>query len=164
LPSVNQAKDGYVRSKDKMDILNEIKKDHRKIETLFSIIESTDDTQELYQCFNQLYEEISIHTEAEEKIFYPAIRDSSSDCEYLVDTSYTEHDKAKQLLEEIESFSPTSAEFKAKVRELKQAIQHHIQEEETKVFLQASKFISQEEQIQLANQFLAMKSKLQSEM
>ena len=147
-----------------MDILDLIKKDHRQIETLFSEVETTDDTQKLYQCFNQLYEEISLHTEVEEQTFYPAIRDYCEDADELVDEAQGQHDEAKQLLEEIESLSPTSAEFQAKIRELKQAIQHHVQEEETQVFSQARQCMSEAKRLQLGNEFEAVKSQLQSEM
>ncbi len=146
-----------------MDILDLIKKDHRKVASLFSQIETTDDTQKLYECFNQLYEEISLHTEVEEQTFYPAVRDCQ-DTGQLVDEAQAAHDEAKQLLEEIEDLSPTSMEFKAKILELKQVIQQHVQEEENKVFSQVRQCLSQEERSQLGSKFEAVKSQLQSEM
>jgi hemerythrin superfamily protein len=164
LPSVSKVKDGYTRSKDKMDILDLIKKDHRKIETLFSAIETTDDTQKLYECFNQLYEEINLHAEVEEQTFYPAILEYCENTEEVIDEAQNDHDEAKQLLEEIESLSPTSAEFKQKIRELKQVIQHHVQSEENQVFSSARQCITEEERSQLGSDFEAVKSQLQSDM
>jgi len=146
-----------------MDILDLIKKDHRKLASLFSQIETTDDTQKLYGCFNQLYEEISLHTEVEEQTFYRAVRDCH-DTSHLVDEAQAEHDAAKHLLEEIEDLSPTSMEFKAKINELKQVIEHHVQEEENILFSQVLQCLSQEERSQLGNEFEAVKSHLQSEM
>ena len=146
-----------------MDILDLIKKDHRKVETLFSDIESTDDPQKLYECFNQLYEEISLHAEAEEQIFYPAVRDCEN-TEELVDEAQNEHDEAKQMLEELEDFSPTSAEFQQKISQLKQIIQHHVQSEENEVFSQVRECMSAEEREQLGSEFEAVKSQLQSEL
>lgn len=145
-----------------MDILDLIKKDHRKVETLFSEIETADDTQKLYKCFNQLYEEISLHAEVEAQTFYPAIRECGDTGE-LIDTAQKEHGEAKQLLEEIESLSPTSEEFKAKIRDLKQVIQHHVQEEENQVFSQARQCMTQEKRSQLGSEFEMVKSKLHQE-
>jgi len=55
-------------------------------------------------------------------------------------------------------------EFKAKINELKQVIEHHVQEEENILFSQVLQCLSQEERSQLGNEFEAVKSHLQSEM
>ena len=146
-----------------MDVLKLIKADHRQVETLFSVIESTDDPHKLYECFNRLYNTLNLHAEAKEQSFYPAIR-HCQDIERLVNAAQSEHDEAKQILEELESFSPTSAEFKQKIGELKRVIQHHVQEEENKIFSQVLNCMSQEEREQLGKEFEAVKGKLQSEM
>jgi hemerythrin superfamily protein len=145
--------------KDKMDVLDLIKAEHRQIETLFSEIESTDDTYKLYECFNQLSNGLNLHAEVEEQTFYPAIRNCKNTKE-LVEVAQEEHDKAKQMLEELEYLSPTSGEFKQKIAELKQLIQHHLHEEENEVFSQVRECMSQEEREQLGSEFEAVKSKL----
>jgi len=145
-----------------MDILDLIRKDHRQIENLFSEIERTGNTQKLYGYFNQLYEEISLHTEVEEKIFYPVISNYQN-TERLLDEAQKEHNEIKQMLEDIESFSPISEEFKQKLSELKQAIKHHVQEEENEVFTQVQEWMSKAEREQLGNEFEAVKSQQQSE-
>lgn len=147
-----------------MDILDLIKKEHRKVEALFSEIESTEDTQKLYEGFNQLYEEISLYVEVKEQVFYPAIRKHCEDTEELVGEAQKEHDQVKQLLEEMESLSPTSKEFQAKIRELKQVIQHYTKEEENQVFLRVRESMSNETRIRLGSEFEQVKKKLQSEM
>lgn len=145
-----------------MDILELIKADHRIVESLFSEIENAEDNHKLYDSFNQLYEALNVHTEVEEQVFYPAIR-NCQDTENLVEEAQKEHNEATQMLEDVSSLSPTSAEFKAKIRELKQAIQHHIQEEENEVFSQVRQCMSQEERSQLGSEFELVKSKLQTE-
>ena len=146
-----------------MDVLKLIKADHRQVETLFSVIESTDDPHKLYECFNRLYNALNVHAEAEEQTFYPAIR-HCQDIEQLVNAAQSEHDEAQQILEELESFSPTSAEFKQKIGELKQVIQHHVQEEENEIFSKVLNCMSQEEREQLGKEFEAVKGKLQTDM
>ena len=146
-----------------MDVLELIKADHRLVETLFSEIESTDDPHKLYEGFNQLYKALSVHTEVEEQTFYPAIRHCQN-TEELVNEAQKEHDNAKQMLEDLASLSPTSAEFNKKIGNLKQVIQHHVQEEENAVFSQVRECMSEEERKQLGSEFAAVKSKLQNEM
>lgn len=145
-----------------MDVLDLIKADHRQVETLFSEIESTDEPHKLYECFNQLYNALNVHVEVKEQIFYPAIR-NCQDTEELVDEAQQEHSKAKQMLEDLEYLSPTSVEFKQKIGELKQAIQHHVQEQENEVFSKVRECMSQKEREQLGSKFEALKRKLRSE-
>lgn len=149
--------------KDTMNVLELIKADHLQVETLFSEIESTDDTHKLYECFNQLYNALNVHAEVEEQTFYPAVR-RCQNTQGLVDTAQAEHDEAQQMLEELASLSPTSAEFKQKMGELKQVIQHHVQSEEDEVFSQVRDCMSAEELSQLGSKFQAVKSQVQSEM
>lgn len=144
-----------------MDILDSIKKDHRQIETVFSEIETAQDSQKLYNCFNQLYEEINLHAEVEAKIFYPALEDCGN--KELVAAAKEEHDEAKKLLEEIEFLSPTSEEFKVKIKELKQMIQEHIQEEENELFSIFSQYIDPEKRSKLGTEFTSFRTQLQSE-
>jgi hemerythrin-like domain-containing protein len=67
------------------------------------------------------------------------------------------------LLEEIASLSPASTEFEQKIRQLKEAIQHHVQEEEKEVFPLVSECMSAEEREQLGREFTTSKSQLQNE-
>lgn len=145
-----------------MDILDLIRKDHRQVETLFKEIENTNNNQELYDRFNELYKEINLHAKVEEQTFYPAIRESG-DHNQLVSEAQKEHDKAKELLEEIASLSPASIEFEQKIRQLKEAIQHHVQEEEKEVFPLVSECMNAEEREQLGREFTTSKSQLQNE-
>lgn len=146
-----------------MDVLELIKADHRRVEALFSEIEGTDDTHRLYECFNQLYNALNVHAEVEEQIFYPAIRQHQGTKE-LVDSAQEEHGEAKQMLEELASLSPTSAEFQQKIGELKRVIQYHVQSEENEVFSQVRDCMSEEERTKLGREFEVVKIQVQSEM
>jgi hemerythrin superfamily protein len=59
------------RTKDEMNITEIITMDHRKTDTLFMEIASTDDPQKLQEFFGQLYKDLSVHAEAEEQVVYP---------------------------------------------------------------------------------------------
>lgn len=146
-----------------MDIFELLKKDHRQVETLFAEIEGTDDSKKLQKFFNQLYKELSLHAEAEDITFYPAMREYEETEEFLEEAE-EEHVEARVMLEEIKSLKPTSAEFKAKISKLKSAIQHHVEEEENEVFPTVRECMSDEELDLLASEFKKAKSKLQKEM
>jgi len=146
-----------------MDVLDLIKADHLQVETLFLEIESTDDTYKLYECFNQLYNALNVHAEVEEQTFYPAVR-RCRDTHQLVESAQREHNEAKEMLEELASLSPTSAEFRQKIGTLKQVVQEHIQSEEREIFSQVHSCMNSEVRLQLGSEFEAVKSQVESEM
>lgn len=145
-----------------MDIFELIKTDHRQVEELFSQIESAKDSKKLDQYYKQIYSELNIHAQAEELTFYPTMRDHEG-TEELVEEAEEEHTEVKVLLEQMKSLEPTSAEFKAKIKELKAAVEHHVQEEENEIFSQVRQCMSDEELNQLATEFQEVKNRLQHE-
>ena len=145
-----------------MNILELIQSDHRKVENLFSEIENANDDDRVYGYFNQLYKELTLHSHSEEMTLYPAMREYE-ETEDMIEEAEEEHVEAEELLEEIKSLSPGSTEFKAKIRELKEAVMHHVEEEETEIFPAVSECMSDEEMQELAEEFQEVKSKLQSD-
>jgi hypothetical protein len=64
----------------------------------------------------------------EEEIFYPALEGKIDEDD--IKEAYVEHDGAKVLINEIEAGSASDEFFDAKVKVLKEEIEHHIKEEE----------------------------------
>jgi len=143
-----------------MDILTLIKQDHSKIENIFSQIESTKSREKLYSLFNQLYQELNIHSRAEELTFYPALREFE-DTDDILEEAAEEHEEAEILLEEIKSLDPVSSEFKAKMQELKEAVLHHVQEEESSIFATVRECMDEQELKELGSEFQRAKTKVQ---
>lgn len=145
-----------------MDIFELLKADHRKVEALFSEIEKTDNAEKLYKSFNQLYKELNVHSQAEELTFYPALRECEG-TEDMLEEAEAEHVEAEELLEEIKKLSPTSSEFKNKMIELKEAVQHHVQEEESEIFSKVRQCLKPQALKQIEREFKQTKSKLEEE-
>jgi hemerythrin superfamily protein len=146
-----------------MDIFELIKADHRKVEELFSQIEKTNSSKQLDQYFKQLYKELNIHAQVEELTFYPSMR-NYEDTEELVDEAEEEHTEVKVMLEQMKSMDSTSAEFKQKIIQLKDAVGHHVQEEENEIFPKVRQSMSDEELKQLVTEFQEVKKTLQAQM
>ena len=72
--------------------------------------------------------ELTIHAQIEEEIFYPACEGKIEDD--LLKEAYVEHDGAKLLINEIEAGGPDDDFYDAKVKVLKEQIEHHVEEEE----------------------------------
>lgn len=93
---------------------------------------------------------------------YPTMRDHE-ETEELVAEGEEEHTEVKVMLEELKALDSTSSEFKVKIGELKDAVQHHVEEEENEIFPKVQESISDEELKQLATEFQQAQSKLQEE-
>ena len=57
-----------------MDPFELLKADHRKVEQLFTELESAEGKEKL-TVFKQIKTELELHTHIEEKIFYPALEE-----------------------------------------------------------------------------------------
>jgi hypothetical protein len=125
---------------EKIDAIALLKADHRTVEDLFEAFEGARGAKRKEAIARQICLELTIHTELEETIFYPACRGKIEDD--LVDEAIVEHDSAKVLIAEIEAGGPDEDFYDAKVHVLSELIEHHVEEEEQRVegmFSQARK-------------------------
>ena len=88
------------------------------------------------EVLNALKEELTLHAELEEEWFYPAIFaiDGETNAVELVLSARAEHRLVRTLLEELSGLDPGSEAFKAKMRALVRNVDHHLDEEEDKIF------------------------------
>ena len=142
------------RTKADMNIQELIRMDHTKVNTLFGEIQSTDDPQKIQEFFGQIYKDLSAHSEAEEQIVYPAVRPYYEDTQEL----YQEQAEMKQMLEQIKSLSPSSPNFKDQVKQLMDAVMHHVRQEESEMFAKINDNFSEEQQEQMATEFKTVKA------
>jgi len=122
---------------DAVDLLDG---DHKLVQKLFIQYQTlhefgapADDRQKLAE---RICAALSIHTQIEEEIFYPAVREATGD-EALLDHAEQEHQEAKDLIARIQGMSPTDDEYDGCVQQLAQAIMSHVMEERERVFLEA---------------------------
>ncbi|MFN2258218.1 MAG: hemerythrin domain-containing protein [Parasphingopyxis sp.] len=119
------ANDGTDRDTDATHILTA---DHRAVEELFEKYEKASGTERKRTIAGKICEELKIHAQIEEEIFYPALKGKID--EALLNEAYVEHDGAKMLINEIAEGGPDEQFYDAKVTVLKEQIEHHVEEEE----------------------------------
>lgn len=116
--------------------------DHKKVKGLFedfNNLKSHDDSGEAKaDLVLQICQELTVHAQLEEEIFYPAIREAIED-EDLMDEAAVEHACAEELIAQLESMNPEDDLFDAKVTVLGEQIVHHVKEEEGDMFVKAKK-------------------------
>ena len=125
------------RRQDATHLLTE---DHRKVEGLFEQFEKASGDGRKEKLARQICLELKVHSMLEEEIFYPALRGKIEDED--LDEAMVEHDGAKVLINEIEAGGAGEEFFDAKVKVLKEQIEHHVKEEERQqgnIFSQARK-------------------------
>ena len=111
-----------------MDAITLLRDDHRKVEDLFEQFEKATGDGRKQKIALEICKELTIHTILEEEIFYPAIEGKVD--EDLLKESFVEHDAAKVMIAEIEGGEPSDEFYDAKVKVLKEEIEHHVEEEE----------------------------------
>jgi hemerythrin superfamily protein len=115
--------------------------DHKKVKKLFSDFDELKEEgsdEEKSALVDQICNELKIHAELEEEIFYPAVRKAIDDSD-LMDEALVEHAGAKDLIAQLEDASPDDDLYDAKVTVLGEQIKHHVKEEEGEMFPKAKK-------------------------
>jgi hemerythrin superfamily protein len=119
------------KSRDALEMLEE---DHRKVEELFDEYDEVErDNRRRGELAHEICDELTVHTQLEEEIFYPQAREATKDNE-LIDEAIAEHAAAKRLIEEIKEMEPGEDLFDTKIRVLEETVKRHIQEEEEELF------------------------------
>src|SRR5215213_1951387 len=113
-----------------LDLLEE---DHQQVDGFFDEYENLEDAGEKESMALKICLALTVHTQIEEEIFYPAVREAIERPE-LIDEAIVEHAAAKQLIAEIEEMDPAAELYDAKVKVLGEQVRHHIEEEEDELF------------------------------
>lgn len=96
------------------------------------------------------------HMIGEEKFFYPVLAEKEG-LRDLISEAYKEHNEAKALISEMEDMDERDENWIAKLTELKQSVDHHIEEEESKVFERARNVLSQKQAEEIGQQYIEFK-------
>ena len=142
-----------------MDAFNLLKADHRKVEELFSQLESASGQAKM-RVFEQIKMELELHTHIEEKIFYPALEKPKQTHDLTLE-AYEEHDVVKKLLREMSKAKSANEQWEAQAKVLQENVEHHVEEEENELFVKAEAALSEEQIEALGEQMEAEKERKQ---
>lgn len=136
-----------------MDVFEVLKKDHEEARQIFGKIQSLPagarKTRE--DLFQKLKEELLRHAKAEEKIFYPKLRDEKPTHD-LIEEAYSEHHQVEKMLKEIETMPVGGDDWMKAVMTLKEKVEHHVREEENDIFPKARKMLKENQVSQLGDE------------
>ncbi len=137
------------------DVVDLILNDHRELERLFDrLLNEPDQRAGLVPVMSTL---LFAHSRAEESEVYPAAREAG--IEEDVEHSQKEHLEADQLAEKVAATDPDSDDFAAVLKELVDAVKHHMEEEEETVLPGIRRRIDDARRQQLGEAFLATRER-----
>ena len=121
----------------KNDAIGMLIADHQEVTSLFEQFEAMSDRSKVSKkkLAEHICQALSVHTQLEEEIFYPAVRAAIKDRD-LMDEALVEHAGAKELIAQIRAMDPGDALYDAKITVLSEQIAHHVEEEENDMFPQ----------------------------
>lgn len=130
--------------------------DHKKVEQLFREYQSADASRK-QQLAQTIAQELSVHMQIEDEIFYPAFLDATGDDD-MIEEAEDEHDEARELIAKLEGGKADDEVMK----ELQKAIEHHVGEERREMFPKARE-TSSLDLVKLAQELEARKTELMSD-
>ena len=123
-----------------MNVIDILKKDHRTVRDLFNQLEGTRGATAKAALARKICLELSVHAEAEERIFYPAARGVLSGAsDAAVQGAVAEHRSLKALIAEIAASSAEDSLFDARLALLREHVEQHMLEEEHGMFSKLQK-------------------------
>jgi hemerythrin superfamily protein len=142
-----------VRKKSGKDAIAVLKADHQRVRRLLDELEKTRDNaaSKREKLLGTIETELKTHTRIEEEVFYPAFRESArnGDDRELYFEALEEHHVVDLVLPEIKGADPSSDQFAAKAKVLKDLVEHHAEEEESEMFPRARKLMPRADLMQL---------------
>ncbi len=133
-----------------------LEKQHREVEQSFDKALGTDDARVRRQALHEIHDQLTMHTDIEETIFYPAVQGiGTEDAKDMVLEAVEEHHVVKLVLKELPKVDPKADTFKAKMTVLQELVAHHVKEEEREMFPMAERKLGPERSQELAEQMEA---------
>ena len=120
------------------DAVAMLRADHKAVSELFEQYDRSRSSAKKRELVDTICKELTVHTELEETIFYPAVQAALEDHE-LVPEATVEHASIKSLIEQVQGGEPGADEFDAKVKVMAEYVKHHVKEEHTEMFPKAKK-------------------------
>jgi hemerythrin superfamily protein len=130
-----------------LDAIEMLKQQHREVEKLFEQFETAEESEKA-ELADTISDKLAVHATIEEQHFYPATK--SARTEDLLRDAVEEHLAAKRVIADILDCEASDPQFEAKVKVLREIVQHHVEEEERVLFPTVTKLFVKDELEDLA--------------
>jgi hypothetical protein len=120
------------------DAIALLRADHKRVAALYDQYDGTRSTSKKKALVATICQELSVHAQVEEEIFYPAVKAALKDKE-MVPEAQVEHATLKELIAQVKDKEPDGEMFDAKIKVMSEYTKHHVKEEQTEMFPKAQK-------------------------
>jgi hemerythrin superfamily protein len=140
-----------------------LEQQHREVEELFEEFEGAGErakkTKE--RLCREISDALTIHAEIEEKLFYPESK--QEDTEELLREAVEEHLSMKRVLADLIEGDVEDDQFDARMKVLKEQVEHHVEEEEKELFPKVRKACSKGELEDLGERMQTLAEELEAQ-
>lgn len=146
-----------------MEIYEALERDHEEIRQLLDDLVNLKDNDEYrFVIIEEIRNHLIPHSRAEESVFYNTLRAVNAD-KKVVFHGFQEHLEAETLLRTLQVMDKMNVGWKATAEKLREAILHHVQEEESEIFAEARQAFTSEEAVAMCEAFEQLKPKIEQE-
>lgn len=141
-----------------MNAIELLKQDHKEAMGMIDELQTADkgNTASTKQLFTQLKDALTLHTQMEEQVFYPALENHEETAD-MIQEAYSEHQDVDDLLAEMATMQAGNDDFMDRLTELRDSIEHHVGEEETEMFPKAERVLGDSRLQEMGRQMQQMK-------
>jgi len=117
--------------------------DHIAVKHLFveyarlAVAASKTSASERHKLATRICQELTVHAQIEEEVFYPALRKAVPDAAALLDEAQSEHQQVKDIVAGIEGMDKAGPQMDDLVAQLACLVEHHVKEERDELFPKA---------------------------
>jgi hemerythrin superfamily protein len=139
MPTTRTTTSKTARAAKEVDATTLLHQDHEAVSDLFEQYKKARSATKKFDLVQQICEELTVHAQIEEEIFYPAVRKATGDND-MMDEAAVEHASLKNLIAQVKG-KDVDAEpmFDGKITVLSEYVKHHVKEEESEMFPSAKK-------------------------
>lgn len=150
-----------------MNAIDLLIEDHERVKDILTRL--TDSTERAVKTRSELLQklemEVTIHTQLEEQILYPAFKETGGKEEAKMYHEAKEEHRAVDslVLPDLKATDPSSLEFSGRAKVCKELLEHHIEEEEEEMFPKARELFDKARLEEMGEQMNELKTRLKKE-
>lgn len=145
-----------------MDVRDVLREEHQQLQELAAAVVEADDPAQAKRLFHQLKEALVRHSRAEERVVYNALMDcKETQTVELAEEGEIEHEIADRLLQQNTRGRADSPGWKARMKVLRDMLEHHVRDEETHIFDALERHFSLRELQKMGERFEEHKERVQ---
>jgi hemerythrin-like domain-containing protein len=129
-----------------------LKKDHSEVKDILGQLTKTKEAKKREELFQTLKMELVPHMKSEESTFYTSLAAKKEASEDAME-GMEEHHVSEMVLKELDKMPKSEDQWGAKISVFKELVEHHIKEEEGKIFKTAEKAFEKDEIEEIMKKF-----------